>query len=100
MQKTQSISNIAAAIRGALPTPSDAPIPLPPALAAIAAGRDHILTGEFARAANRASQTIRKNYCQRGECFGIRPLKFGNRLLWPVSQIAALLNGQAPSPAA
>lgn len=71
--------------------------PLPPALAAIAAGRDHILTGEFARAANRASQTIRKNYSQRGECFGIRPLKFGNRLLWPVTQIAALLNGETQS---
>jgi hypothetical protein len=74
--------------------------PLPPALAVIAAGRDHILTEEFAKAANRASQTIRKNYCTKGECFGIRPLKFGNRLLWPVSQIAALLNGDTPSRAA
>jgi hypothetical protein len=70
--------------------------PLPPALAAIAAGRDHIRTEEFAKAANRASQTIRKNYCTTGQCFGIRPLKFGNRLLWPVSQIAALLNGNTP----
>jgi hypothetical protein len=67
---------------------------LPPALAVIAAGRDHILTEEFAKAASRASQTIRKNYCMNGECFGIRPLKFGNRLLWPVAQIAALLNGE------
>jgi hypothetical protein len=66
---------------------------LPPALAVIAAGRDHILTEEFARASNRASQTIRKNHCMKGECFGIRPLKFGNRLLWPVAEIAALLNG-------
>jgi hypothetical protein len=70
--------------------------PLPPALAAIAAGRDHIRTEEFAKAANRASQTIRKNYCTKGQCFGIRPLKFGNRLLWPVSEIAALLNGDTP----
>jgi len=70
---------------------------LPPALAIIAAGRDHILTEEFAKAANRASQTIRKNYCTKGECFGIRPIKFGNRLLWPVVQIAALLNGETPS---
>lgn len=75
-------------------------VPLPPALAALAAGRDHILTEEFAKAANRASQTIRKNYCTKGECFGIRPLKFGNRLLWPVSQIAALLNGGTPPKAA
>lgn len=68
---------------------------LPPALAAIAAGRDHIQTAEFARAITRASQTIRKNYSQTGACFGIRPIKFGNRLLWPVSDIAALLNGGA-----
>lgn len=66
---------------------------LPPALAEIAAGRDHILTAEFAKAANRAAQTIRKNYCLTGECFGIRPVKFGNRLLWPVEDIARLLNG-------
>jgi hypothetical protein len=66
---------------------------IPAALAAIAAGRDHIQTAEFARAANRASQTIRKYYCQTGECFGIRPVKFGNRLLWPVEGIAALLSG-------
>lgn len=64
------------------------------ALAAIAAGRDHIITGEFAHAANKASQTIRKNYCLTGECYGIRPIKIGNRLLWPVAQIAALLNGE------
>lgn len=64
---------------------------IPPALAAIAAGRDHILTGEYAQATSRASQTIRKNYCMTGECFGIRPVKIGNRLLWPVAQVAALL---------
>ncbi len=64
---------------------------LPPALAEIAAGRDYITTDEFARSITRASQTIRKNYCQTGEAFGIRPTKFGNRLLWPVSQIADLL---------
>lgn len=68
---------------------------IPPALAAIAAGRDHIQTAEFARATNRASQTVRKNYCLTGECFGIRPVKFGNRLLWPVVDIARLLNGGA-----
>jgi hypothetical protein len=66
---------------------------IPHALAAIAAGRDHIQTAEFAHATNRADQTIRKNYCQKGECFGIRPIKFGNRLLWPVAEIASLLQG-------
>jgi hypothetical protein len=62
------------------------------ALAEIAAGRDHLTTAEFARAASRAAQTIRKNYCQNGTCFGIRPVKVGNRLLWPVADIAALLS--------
>jgi hypothetical protein len=66
---------------------------IPPALAEIASGRDHVKTNEFAKAINRASQTIRRNYCYTGECFGIRPIKFGNRLLWPVADIAALLSG-------
>ncbi len=68
-------------------------LPLPANLSVIAAGRDHIQTAEFARAVNRSSQTIRKNYCTTGECFGIRPVKFGNRLLWPVASVAALLSG-------
>lgn len=62
------------------------------ALSEIAAGRDHILTSEFAQAVNRAPQTVRKNYCQTGHCFGIRPLKFGNRLLWSVAETAELLS--------
>lgn len=66
---------------------------LPPALAQIAAGRDHISTAEYGHATGRAGQTIRKNYCLTGHCFGIRPIKFGNKLLWPVAQIAALLDG-------
>jgi hypothetical protein len=68
--------------------------PIPPALAAIANGRDFIQTAEYAHAISRASQTIRKNYCLTGECFGIRPVKFGNRLMWRVTEIAALLNGE------
>ena len=63
------------------------------ALATIASGRDHINTGEFANFIQRASQTVRKNYCLTGECFGIRPVKFGNKLLWPVAKVAALLAG-------
>lgn len=66
---------------------------IPPALAEIAAGRDHILTAEFARAVGKAPQTCRKNYCLTGECYGIRPVKVGNGLLWPVLLTAALLNG-------
>jgi hypothetical protein len=68
---------------------------IPDALAAIAAGRDHITTAEFAHATCRAPQTIRKNYCLTGECFGIRPVKTANILLWPVGPIAVLLKGSS-----
>lgn len=68
---------------------------IPDALAAIAAGRDHVQTNEFGQATLHADQTIRKNYCLTGECFGIRPVKVGNRLLWPVADIAKLLQGDA-----
>ena len=66
---------------------------IPPELAAVARGRDHIKTGEFAFAMSRAVHTIHKNHCLTGECFGIRPVKSGKLLLWPVVDIAALLNG-------
>ncbi len=50
---------------------------------------------KFAHSITRASQTIRKNYCLTGEAFGIRPIKIGSRLLWPVNDIAQLLaNGR------
>lgn len=69
---------------------------IPVALAQISAGRDFITTNEFARTISRAKQTIRKTYCYNGHVFGIVPCKFGNRLLWPVVEVAALLNGSAP----
>jgi hypothetical protein len=74
--------------------PQDRPT-IPPTLAEIAAGRDHIATNEFARAFTRATQTVRKNYCHRGECFGVRPIKVGGRLLWPVADVARVLTGEA-----
>lgn len=66
---------------------------IPSNLAAVAAGRDFILTSEFARAVNRAPQTIRKNLGENGSCFGITPVKVGRRLLWPVADVAVLLQG-------
>ena len=66
---------------------------LPPALAKISAGRDHIKTAEFAKAFSRATQTVRKQHSQTGKCFGIAPRKVGNFLLWPVTDIAAKLEG-------
>jgi len=64
---------------------------VPPQLAKIADNRDHIQTNEFAHALNKAAQTIRKNYCLTGACYGIVPVKIGNRLLWSVEDIAKLL---------
>ena len=57
------------------------------------AGRPHAFTEEFAYLIGKAPQTVRKNYSQTGSCFGITPLKLGNRLLWPVDAIARLLGG-------
>lgn len=61
----------------------------------IAADRDHVGTSEYGRAIGHADHTIRKNYCETGEAYGIRPVKVGGRLLWPVKEIAALLKGGA-----
>jgi hypothetical protein len=69
------------------------PVKLPENLAEISKGRDHLETSEFAHAFNRANQTVRKNYCLTGHCFGIRPVKVGGRLLWPVAEVARVLNG-------
>lgn len=68
-------------------------VSIPPNLAEISKGRDHIQTAEVARITNHKPQTVRKSYCMTGAYFGIRPLKLGNRLLWPVADIAKLLNG-------
>ena len=70
-------------------------IQIPPALSEISRGRDYILTAEFATVVNCATQTIRKNFCQTGHCYGVRPLKIGNRLLWPVADLARLLAGES-----
>lgn len=67
---------------------------LPPGLATIASGRDFLLTEEFAKVVNLSPISVRCKYSARGECFGIRPRKFGNRLLWPVAQIAVLLSDE------
>lgn len=69
-----------------------------PALAKVVAGRDHLTTKEFAMAINKTEQHIRKNHHLNGHAFGIRPIKVGRRLLWPVSDVAAALTKtQAPA---
>lgn len=64
---------------------------IPPALERIAAGRDSIGTGEFAESIGLENQTVRRYLSERGHVFGVRPVKIGGRLHWPVSKIAALL---------
>ncbi len=54
-------------------------------------GRPHATTAEFSHLTGKSPQTIRKNHSQTGACFGIRPIKVGNTLLWPTSSIARLL---------
>jgi len=65
---------------------------IPNGLAEIAKSRDYITTAEFSHVISKAIQTIRKEHSIRGEAFGIKPLKIGNRLLWSVNSIAQLLN--------
>lgn len=72
-----------------------ASVSIPPALAIVAQGRDFIKTEEFAHAMSRAVHTIHKNHHLDGEVFGIRPIKQGKFLLWPVAGIARVLNGDA-----
>jgi hypothetical protein len=64
-----------------------------PEFAEAAKGRDHVPTDVFSNAFGVAEQTSRKNYCITGECFCIRPVKVGGRLLWPVGDIVARLLG-------
>ncbi len=56
-------------------------------------GRPHATTSEFSYLIGKAPQTIRKIHSQSGACYGIRPLKLGNKLLWSVESIATLLEG-------
>ena len=66
---------------------------IPNGLSVVAGNRDLITTSELAEVLNLALQTIHKKYSITGEVYGIRPTKIGNRLLWPVAQIAEKLRG-------
>ena len=70
-------------------------LPIPLGLSSLAGNRDAITTAEFASAISGSQQTLRKNYCLTGNAYGIKPVKIGNRLLWPVLEIALLLRGRA-----
>jgi len=66
---------------------------IPQGLSAVAGNRDLITTSELAEVFNLALQTVHKKHSIAGEVYGIRPTKIGNRLLWPVAQIAEKLGG-------
>lgn len=71
---------------------------VPSALSVIAAGRDHVTTHEAAHALNRKDQTLRK-----WACLGngpIHPVRVNGRLMWRVSDLARLLNGEVIGEAA
>ena len=62
---------------------------IPPALAALAAGRDNLTTAEAAHALNRRPQTLRVwSYSGKGL---IRPVP-GRILGWPVAEIARVIS--------
>jgi hypothetical protein len=67
-------------------------ITIPKGLAEIAGNRDLITTEEFAKIFNCAEQTVRKNHFLDKKVFGIKPVKVGQRLLWPVIHIAKIIN--------
>ena len=56
--------------------------------------KDFLSTEEFAKTLTRSTNTLRKNYCLTGHCYGVKPIKVGGRLLWPVSEIISLLGGE------
>jgi hypothetical protein len=68
---------------------------LPPKLAAVAWDKDWITTSEFANTFRISPQTVRKNFCLNGDCYGIKPTKIGSKLLWSVAKIAEKLEGKS-----
>ena len=61
----------------------------------IAGGRDFIKTAEAATVLQRAESTLQESHQRTGSFHGIRPIKSGGILLWPVEQIARHLLGEA-----
>jgi hypothetical protein len=68
-------------------------VKIPPRLAEIAGGRDFLKTAEYARTIGITGQSARRHACY--ETGPVRPIRVGGRLLWPVDQIASVLNGRA-----
>jgi hypothetical protein len=56
-------------------------------------GRPLANTNELAQISDTRPQTIRRNHSERGEFHGLRPIKIGNRLFWPLTDIARVMSG-------
>ena len=63
-------------------------------LAALAATTDYLITDELADILCRASPTIHKSHSSTGHYLGIRPVKRGNRLLWPIKEVVKMLTAK------
>ena len=56
--------------------------------------RERLNTTETAHLLGVRPETIRRGLCVQGHYLGLRPVKLPNgRLLWPASEVAALLDG-------
>lgn len=64
-----------------------------PQVAAIAGARDYVTTEEFANTLSKRPQTARKLHHEQGHAWGVRPIKVGRNLLWPVAELNKLLGG-------
>ncbi|GGP23026.1 DNA-binding protein [Silvimonas iriomotensis] len=69
-------------------------VPIPPALAAVAGGRELLSTKEAAPQVNRTTHTLYK--WSLNENGPIKPVRILGRLGWRVTDLAALLNGEVP----
>jgi hypothetical protein len=67
---------------------------IPKNLSRLAGDRDLITTEELAIIFNAQPQTIRKNFCLKKQYLGIKPLKIGKRLLWKITDVAKVINGE------
>ena len=64
---------------------------IPQGLANLANGRDNITTEELAQVTNYSIATILKDHCLYGHFKGVKPIKIGKKLNFPVIDVAKLL---------
>jgi hypothetical protein len=63
----------------------------PPGLAALSEGSDLITVDSLAIWCRCQGQTIRKNLSQHGHFHGLRPVRFGRRVMFRVADVAKLV---------